>query len=106
MEEGVVGALLLPLYMSFVVPTLEAEEYKSWNIAGVEFEDKELFDREYIQERMLKSKRAVIDAISTQLIDGEFIHLYVEPVEFSEIFVSKKIYDVSGNLRKIQTSWL
>ena len=69
-------------------PLVAAEAKKSWNISGAEIDDDVLFDEEYIRARIEDSKRAVIESINYRYVDGEFQSIAVEPVEFSNMFVS------------------
>ena len=74
----------------FTSAPLAADEQKTWNIFGVEIADDELFDEEYLRATIEESKSAVIDSINYRYVDGEIHPVEVEPVIFSNMFISAK----------------
>ncbi len=71
-------------------PLVLAEQPKTWSIGGAEIEDTVLFDNEDMQLAIQSSKSAVIENINYETVDGDIRRIEVEPVVFSDIFISEQ----------------
>ncbi len=67
-----------------------AEGSQTWTIYGAEIDDAVLFDNDYYRQAIESSKSAVIENINYESVEGDIRHIEVEPVVFSDIFVSGK----------------